>query len=57
MTQINSYNGGATLPSDAVAIDKIKSLTLQHNPTGEGQATEVVYNPCSCMSALTVAAR
>ena len=45
MTQINSYNGGATLPSDAVAIDKIKSLTLQHNPTGEGQATEVVYNP------------
>jgi len=45
MTQINSYNGGATLPGDAVAIDKIKSLTLQHNPTGEGQATEVVYNP------------
>ena len=45
MTQINSYNGGATLPGDAVAIDKIKSLTLQHNPTGEGPATEVVYNP------------
>ena len=45
MTQINSYNGGAALPSDAVAIDKIKSLTLQHNPTGEGQATEVVYSP------------
>ena len=45
MTQINSYNGGATLPGDAVAIDKIKSLTLQHNPTGEGQATEVVYSP------------
>ena len=45
MTQINSYNGGATLPGDAVAIDKIKSLTLQHNPTGDGQATEVVYNP------------
>lgn len=45
MTQINSYNGGATLSGDAVAIDKIKSLTLQHNPTGEGQATEVVYNP------------
>ena len=45
MTQINSYNGGATLPGDAVAIDKIKSLTLQHNPTGEGPATDVVYNP------------
>jgi len=45
MTQINSYNGGATLSGDAVAIDKIKSLTLQHNPTGEGLATEVVYNP------------
>lgn len=45
MTQINSYNGGATLPGDAVAIDKIKSLTLQHNPTGEGQATNVVYSP------------
>lgn len=45
MTQINSYNGGATLPGDAVAIDKIKSLTLQHNPTGEGLATEVVYSP------------
>lgn len=45
MTQINSYNGGAALPGDTVTRDKIKSLTLQHNPTGEGQATDVVYNP------------
>ena len=45
MTQINSYNGGAALPGDAVTRDKIKSLTLQHNPTGEGQATDVVYSP------------
>lgn len=45
MTQINSYNGGAALPGDTVTRDKIKSLTLQHNPTGEGQATEVVYSP------------
>lgn len=45
MTQINSYNGGAALPGDTVTRDKIESLTLQHNPTGEGQATEVVYSP------------
>ena len=45
MTQINSYNGGAALPGDTVTRDKIKSLTLQHNPTGEGQATDVVYSP------------
>lgn len=45
MTQINSYNGGAALPGDTVTRDKIKSLTFQHNPTGEGQATDVVYNP------------
>ena len=45
MTQINSYNGGAALPGDTVTRDKIKSLTLQHNPTGEGQATNVVYSP------------
>ena len=45
MTQINSYNGGAALPGDTVTRDKIKSLTLQHNPTGQGQATEVVYSP------------
>lgn len=45
MTQINSYNGGAALPGDTVTSDKIKSLTLQHNPTGQGQATEVVYSP------------
>lgn len=45
MTQINSYNGGAALPGDTVARDNIKSLILQHNPTGEGQATDVVYSP------------
>ena len=45
MTQINSYNGGAALPGDTVTRDKIKSLTLQHNPTGDGQATDVVYSP------------
>lgn len=45
MTQINSYNGGAALPGDTVTRDNIKSLTLQHNPTGEGQATDVVYSP------------
>lgn len=45
MTQINSYNGGAALPGNTVTRDKIKSLTLQHNPTDEGQATDVVYSP------------
>ena len=45
MTQINSYNGGAAIPGDTITRDKIKSLTLQHNPTGEGQATDVVYSP------------
>lgn len=45
MTQINSYNGGAALPGDTVTRDEIKSLALQHNPTGEGQATDVVYSP------------
>lgn len=45
MTQINSYNGGAAIPGDTVTRDKIKSLTLQHNPTDKGQATDVVYSP------------
>ena len=45
MTQINSYNGGAALPGDTVTRDKIKSLTLQHNPIDEGQDVDVVYSP------------
>ena len=45
MTQINSFNGGAAVPGNALAKDDIKLLSLLHYPPTSSAAQTEVYSP------------